>query len=247
MEDLAKAYNNVFVYDGCFSPFRKHRHGSQVGSLERTRFVVCVQNHDQVGSRAKGDRFRQHPSPPATIDMRFVVALAVRALVVHGRGIRRAEAVPFFCSFSDAELIEAVPDVGRIRRPAIRVGEGNPRSSRPRNFPLGQARLGMAEIGSLQAKHRQLYQDLLAVRRQWPALRDRERTTARLIHPDLNDQNGRSSILLLKHSGENGLLAVANLSARMAIFPAPGTRWESCIAFNRRRSLRGKPIGKSFI
>ena len=47
-EDLAKAYSRVFVYDGCFSPFRRRRHGSKAGSLERTKFVVCVHNHDQV-------------------------------------------------------------------------------------------------------------------------------------------------------------------------------------------------------
>ena len=51
-EQLAKALNDVFVYDGCYSPFRRRRHGSRVGTIDRTRFVVCVQNHDQVGNRA---------------------------------------------------------------------------------------------------------------------------------------------------------------------------------------------------
>ena len=46
---VAKALNDVFVYDGCYSPFRRRRHGSRVGAIDRTRFVVCIQNHDQVG------------------------------------------------------------------------------------------------------------------------------------------------------------------------------------------------------
>ncbi len=44
-EHVAKALNRVFVYDGCYSPFRR-RHGSRVGATDRTRFVVCIQNHD---------------------------------------------------------------------------------------------------------------------------------------------------------------------------------------------------------
>ena len=30
-------------------------HGSRVGATDRTRFVVCVQNHDQVGNRARNN------------------------------------------------------------------------------------------------------------------------------------------------------------------------------------------------
>ena len=55
-EQLAKAFSRRFVYDGCYSPFRRRRHGTSIGEADRTRFVVCVQNHDQVGNRAAGDR-----------------------------------------------------------------------------------------------------------------------------------------------------------------------------------------------
>ena len=55
-EQLVKALNDVHVYDGCYSPFRRRRHGNKVGDTDRTRFVVAVQNHDQIGNRALGDR-----------------------------------------------------------------------------------------------------------------------------------------------------------------------------------------------
>jgi maltooligosyltrehalose trehalohydrolase len=220
-EDLAKSYNRVFVYDGCYSPFLRRRHGSQVGSLERTRFVVCVQNHDQVGNRAQGDRFGSILSPSA---QRLACGLLLLSpcvpLLFMGEEYGERRPFPFFCSFSDAGLIEAVRRGRREEFAALRfdwsVEIPDPQS--PETFL--SAKLAWAwPDGSLQAKHRRLYEDLLAARRQWPALRDREHTNARLIDADLDNQDGRPSILLLERGGENGLLALANLSAKTAIYP----------------------------
>ncbi len=73
--------------------------------------------------------------------------------------------------------------------------------------------------GSAQAQLRQLYQDLLAARRQWPALRDRRHTAARLANGDGTTTTGEGGcatgppLLLLERGGDEGLLAVANLTA----------------------------------
>ncbi|MGD0899959.1 MAG: malto-oligosyltrehalose trehalohydrolase, partial [Thermoguttaceae bacterium] len=64
-EHLAKALGDVFVYDGCYSEFRGRRHGSPVKDLDRSRFLVAVQNHDQVGNRAHGDRLATLVPPAA--------------------------------------------------------------------------------------------------------------------------------------------------------------------------------------
>ncbi|HYL79755.1 MAG TPA: malto-oligosyltrehalose trehalohydrolase, partial [Candidatus Acidoferrum sp.] len=53
---LAKAYTHGFVYDGQRSAFRGRRHGTPSRDIPGERFVVCGQNHDQVGNRARGDR-----------------------------------------------------------------------------------------------------------------------------------------------------------------------------------------------
>jgi maltooligosyltrehalose trehalohydrolase len=56
LADLAKALASTFVYDGRYSRFRQRSHGRPVGDLPASRFVVCLQNHDQVGNRPTGDR-----------------------------------------------------------------------------------------------------------------------------------------------------------------------------------------------
>jgi maltooligosyltrehalose trehalohydrolase len=53
---VAKALKNVFVYDGQHSKFRNRRHGRHPVNLPGTRFIGFLQNHDQTGNRAQGER-----------------------------------------------------------------------------------------------------------------------------------------------------------------------------------------------
>jgi maltooligosyltrehalose trehalohydrolase len=53
---LAKALRQAWVYDGNYSPHRQRVHGRPPAGLSGSTFVVCVQNHDQIGNRAAGER-----------------------------------------------------------------------------------------------------------------------------------------------------------------------------------------------
>jgi maltooligosyltrehalose trehalohydrolase len=55
---LAKVCERGFFHDGTFSSFRGRPHGRPVdtATTQTWRFVVCNQNHDQIGNRARGDR-----------------------------------------------------------------------------------------------------------------------------------------------------------------------------------------------
>ena len=56
LADLAKVLTQGFAYDGRYSVHRQRRHGRPLGGLSAHRFVGCLQNHDQVGNRALGER-----------------------------------------------------------------------------------------------------------------------------------------------------------------------------------------------
>jgi maltooligosyltrehalose trehalohydrolase len=58
LECLAHVLTSVFWHDGRYSPFRGRGHGAPVDRVHTPgyRFVVALQNHDQVGNRAVGDR-----------------------------------------------------------------------------------------------------------------------------------------------------------------------------------------------
>src|SRR5262249_5870212 len=53
---LAVALRQAFVYAGAYSPYRRRVHGRIDCQLPAFRFLGYLQNHDQVGNRAAGDR-----------------------------------------------------------------------------------------------------------------------------------------------------------------------------------------------
>jgi maltooligosyltrehalose trehalohydrolase len=62
---LAKVLTSAFFHDGTYSTFRGRAHGRPVdrAATPGRRFVVCLQNHDQVGNRAVGDRLPELTTP----------------------------------------------------------------------------------------------------------------------------------------------------------------------------------------
>jgi maltooligosyltrehalose trehalohydrolase len=65
--DLAKAFHRPFVYDGTYSEVRERRVGAPAEDRAPAQFVVCSQNHDQVGNRALGDRMPPRARPLAAL------------------------------------------------------------------------------------------------------------------------------------------------------------------------------------
>jgi maltooligosyltrehalose trehalohydrolase len=53
---LASTWREGYSFTGQYSGYRRRRHGAPATELPPCSFVVCAQNHDQVGNRAAGDR-----------------------------------------------------------------------------------------------------------------------------------------------------------------------------------------------
>jgi maltooligosyltrehalose trehalohydrolase len=56
LADLAQALEHAYVYGGRYSEHRVRVHGRPVAGLSGARFLGYLQNHDQIGNRAKGER-----------------------------------------------------------------------------------------------------------------------------------------------------------------------------------------------
>jgi maltooligosyltrehalose trehalohydrolase len=224
-EHLAKAYNDVFVYDGRHSRFHHRRRGTRVGRIDRTHFVEAIQNHDQVGNRAMGDRFGTLLPPEA---QRLACGLLLLSpcvpLLFMGEEYGEVRPFPFFCSFSDPALIEAVRR-GRHREFAELAFKWKVEVPDPQTeATFASAKLAWSwPEGSPHAQLRQLYQDLIAAHRDWPALRDRRHCRARLLESTKANEetaDGRADVLILERgSEETSLTAVANLTPHELLFP----------------------------
>jgi maltooligosyltrehalose trehalohydrolase len=115
MADLAKAVREAFVYQGQYSPHRKRNHGRSPGALPAERFLGFIQNHDQVGNRAQGERLSQ------IVDMgRAKIAAAMVLLgpfvpmLFAGEEFAASTPFQYFTDFQDKELGRLVSE-GRRR------------------------------------------------------------------------------------------------------------------------------------
>jgi maltooligosyltrehalose trehalohydrolase len=62
---LARAMAEGFVYQGQISPHHGVPRGQYSADLPATAFVICLQNHDQIGNRAMGERLTVLAEPHA--------------------------------------------------------------------------------------------------------------------------------------------------------------------------------------
>jgi maltooligosyltrehalose trehalohydrolase len=56
LDDIKESLRSTFVYSGKYSKYRKKLHGNSALENPFQKFVIYVQNHDQVGNRAFGER-----------------------------------------------------------------------------------------------------------------------------------------------------------------------------------------------
>ncbi|WP_443945969.1 malto-oligosyltrehalose trehalohydrolase [Pedobacter sp. AW1-32] len=107
--DLARAYQNAYVYNGQFSKHRNRNFGRSANENTGDQFVVFSQNHDQVGNRMKGERSSVLVRKSQQQLMAAAVLLSpYLPLIFMGEEYAETNPFPFFVSYSDPDLIEAV-------------------------------------------------------------------------------------------------------------------------------------------
>jgi maltooligosyltrehalose trehalohydrolase len=106
---LAKAFRSGYVYTGEYSTHRRRRHGSSPESVPGCRFVICAQNHDQVGNRMLGERLASLVSFER-LKLAAGAVLLAPYLPLLFMAEEYGETAPFqyFVSHSDPALVEAV-------------------------------------------------------------------------------------------------------------------------------------------
>lgn len=106
---VAKAFSNGFVLDGCYSGFRRRCHGSSSAAVPPCCLVVCSQNHDQIGNRARGERLREHLSlEQLKLAAATVLLSPYLPLLFMGEEYGETAPFPYFVSHGDPDLVVAV-------------------------------------------------------------------------------------------------------------------------------------------
>jgi maltooligosyltrehalose trehalohydrolase len=165
LHDIARALGSGFVYQGEASAHRDGQlRGEPSGGLAPTAFVNFLQNHDQIGNRAFGDRLESIVGPEA-IEAALAITLLAPAIpmLFMGEEWGSKTPFPFFCDFK-GDLAEAVRK-GRRREYAwayAKYGDDVPDPLAPSTFR--SAVLDWESRDSAGQKRLALVRDLLSIR-----------------------------------------------------------------------------------
>jgi maltooligosyltrehalose trehalohydrolase len=173
IDRLAKALSRGMVYDGVYSAHRRRRHGRPLGEVSGRRLVSFLQNHDQVGNRARGERIGHLVGSDA---IKVAATLLLTApqipLLFQGEEWGATAPFPYFTDHDEPALAEAVRE-GRRR-------EFSAFGWKPEQIPDPQAeatflsaKLDWSE--RQRAPHADVlahYRALVRLRRERPELRD---------------------------------------------------------------------------
>jgi malto-oligosyltrehalose trehalohydrolase len=109
LRHIARALGSGFVYQGEASAHRCGQlRGEPSGKLAPTAFVNFLQNHDQIGNRALGDRLEGIAKPKAVEAALAITLLAPMVpMLFMGEEWGSKRPFPFFCDFQ-GDLAEAV-------------------------------------------------------------------------------------------------------------------------------------------
>jgi malto-oligosyltrehalose trehalohydrolase len=113
-ELLGRALAEGFAFQGQMMEYRGSNRGAPSASLPPTSFVSFLQNHDQIGNRAFGDRIANFAPLEAVRATAAVYLLAPQIpMLFMGEEWGARQPFPFFCDFGP-ELAEAVRK-GRVQ------------------------------------------------------------------------------------------------------------------------------------
>jgi len=216
-ERLARCLGEGFIYQGEGSPNHDGRpRGKPSGHLPPTAFVSFLQNHDQIGNRALGERLTML-TDPARLRAATALLLLSPQIPLFFMGDEAGSDTPFlfFTDFHD-ELADAVRE-GRRKEFAkfAAFADEDARAAIPDPNALATFSASVPRDGPDAGRWRTLYSDLLALRHRVivPRLRGARAMGAEAI--------GERAVVARWRMGDRAVLTIAlNLGDEAVVFPA---------------------------
>lgn len=216
-ERLARCLKEGFIYQGEPSPHRDGRpRGTSSAGLSPTAFVLFLQNHDQIGNRALGERLTVLAEPDA-LEAAIALQLLCPQIPLLFMGEEIASRSPFlFFTDHNPELAKAVRE-GRRREFEVFPQFSDPQSQARIPDPNAIETFNASKPApdpARAAQREQLYRRLLALRRSSivPRLAGAHALEAQAV--------GRSAVVAAWEMSDGMRLTLAaNLGADAAVLP----------------------------
>jgi maltooligosyltrehalose trehalohydrolase len=222
LEHLAKGYTDGFIYTGEYSPYHRRKHGSPSRDISATRFVIFAQNHDQVGNRRAGDRLSTIVSfEKLKVAAACYLLAPFVPLLFMGEEYGEPAPFPYFVSHSDPRLVEAVRKGRREEFAAFEWQGELPDPQSEATFNSAMLNHSLAGGGRHKVL-RELYRELLRLRREIPALAGLSKDTLEVIaHEE------EKLLFIRRWEGKSEAVLIINFGASPVSFnfPIPRGKW----------------------
>jgi maltooligosyltrehalose trehalohydrolase len=211
LQYLVRALCEGYVYSGQYAAYRGRRHGNSAREIPAHRFVVCIQNHDQVGNRMEGERLTTLVSWEK-LKLGAAIMLLSPYVPMLFMGEEYGETAPFlyFISHTDPDLVEAVRQ-GRRQEFAAFMAHGEPPDPQAEEtFRRSQLNHALAQEG----KHKELcelYRTLIHLRNSLLPL-----TLLSKDHLEVTPFEEQRVLLLRRWYGTEQIFALFNFSEALA-------------------------------
>jgi maltooligosyltrehalose trehalohydrolase len=187
LDDLCRAVREGYVYSGQYSAHRRRRHGQRPEGLSGHRFLAYMQNHDQIGNRAKGERSSSLMSPGR---LKIAAALVLMSPFVPMlfQGEEWAAQTPFlyFTDYQEPDLAKGVRE-GRCREFAAFGWKPEEIFDPQERNTFERSKLDWSEL--LRPPHGEMlewHQRLIRLRRSEPTLTNGELESVCTRHDEKN-------------------------------------------------------------
>jgi len=172
LAQLAKSLTSVFVFDGLYAENRGRIHGRPVHKIDRNRFLGYVQNHDQVGNQAYGDRLLALVGVrKAKVAAAMVLTAPFIPMLFQGEEFGASSPFLYFAQHDDPVIARSVSEGRRLEH--AHEGDANSIPDPEAQATYESSKLHWEERE--QGEHREMlawYRGLIRLRRSTPSLRD---------------------------------------------------------------------------
>jgi maltooligosyltrehalose trehalohydrolase len=232
-QELLSAMKHGYLFQGQRYAWQRKRRGGPAFGIPPERFVVFLENHDQVANSGRGDRIHRRVSPGRLRAMRGLLMLGpCTPLLFQGEEYGSSARFTYFAHHEGelARLVRSGRAEFMTQFPALKSEEAR---SKLLDDPASRATFDLCKLDAGEREHDvefgPLFRDLFALRQGDPTVRGQ---AAHGMDGAVLAQ-GAFVLRLFGSSHEGDRLLVVNLGPDCALIPAPepllappeGCRW----------------------
>ena len=224
MEALAKATKDVFVFDGQYSKYRDRAHGRPLTNLSAHHFINFLQNHDQIGNRAFGDRIHETIGLDKTkVALGLVLTAPMVPMLFMGEEYAASTPFLYFADHEDEEMAKLVSE-GRRREFADFGFDGQeiPNPEDPDTFVKSKLNWDEVATGEHATMH-DFVRSLIHLRRHSRSLNDGDRGHLKVTFSDEHRwlRMDRGQVTIVANLGTDVCVAKVHSEARLLLASSP--------------------------